>query len=116
MHAIGGLDIVLDQNRDAMQRAPDLATLALGIERVGNGQRIGVEFDDRIDRRPRSCELSSPRCMRAARSDTVASSTAGISVGGFAAPAITLDAEIRQVRMEMPMGKAVRCIRVSAVR
>jgi hypothetical protein len=38
----GGVDVVLQQHRDAVQRAAQLAGLALGIERVGVAQRVGI--------------------------------------------------------------------------
>ena len=47
--AIGSVDVVLQQHRDAVQRAADLAGLALGVERVGVLQRVRIELDDRIE-------------------------------------------------------------------
>ena len=52
------IDVVLEQHRDAMHRATNLAGLALGIECVGLLQRIGVELDDRVERGARLVQLA----------------------------------------------------------
>ena len=57
VHHAGDVDVVLDQDRDAVQRAADLAGLALGVERVGVGERRRVDLDDRIQRRPGIVDL-----------------------------------------------------------
>ena len=49
----GGVDVVLDQNREAVQRPAHLARPALGIARVGVGERGGVHLDDRVQPRSR---------------------------------------------------------------
>src|SRR5881628_3665633 len=41
-HAIGRRDVVLHQHRDAVQRSAHAVCLALGIEPIRNGQRIGI--------------------------------------------------------------------------
>jgi len=48
----GHVHVVLDQHRDAMQGAAQLAGLALGVERVGIRQRLRIELDHRIERWP----------------------------------------------------------------
>jgi hypothetical protein len=42
---LGG-DVVLDDKGDAVQRAPDLASLALSISLGGNGEDVGVDLND----------------------------------------------------------------------
>lgn len=42
---LGG-DVVLDDEGDAVQRAPNLAGLALSISLRGNGEDVGVDLDD----------------------------------------------------------------------
>ena len=53
MHAIGGFEVVFQQHRDAVQRAAHRSALAFGIETLRNPQRLGVQFDKRVDRRTR---------------------------------------------------------------
>ena len=48
-HAVRGIDIVLDEDGNAMQRPARPFRPALDFERVGNLESIGVEFDDRVD-------------------------------------------------------------------
>ena len=43
---VGGVDVVLDQDRLAVQRAADSAVGALGIEAVGVVDGVGVERAD----------------------------------------------------------------------
>ena len=43
------IDVVLDEYRDAVHRPPQGASLALGVQLVGDGERIRVELDDRVD-------------------------------------------------------------------
>ena len=50
--AIGGVDIVLEHNRQSVQRAAELTRLALGVELSGDGQSIGIDFDNRVQARP----------------------------------------------------------------
>ena len=49
--AIVRVDVVLDQNRDAMQRAAGTAILALAIQRRGDRQGVGIQFNDRLQAR-----------------------------------------------------------------
>jgi len=49
LHGIGRLDIVFEQNRDAVQRAPHLAKAAFLIPLSGNCQCIGVQFNNLIN-------------------------------------------------------------------
>ena len=60
-HAIRRIDVVFDQHRDAMQRATRAFGLALLIERVGNGERIRIQFDDRVHRRAALVDLVDAR-------------------------------------------------------
>ena len=52
VHQAGDVDVVLQQDRDAVQRTAHLAGLALGVERVGVLQRRRVELDHRVQLRP----------------------------------------------------------------
>ena len=48
---IGSLDIVLDQDRNAMQRPARTLGLAFGVQRLRPRQRIGIERDDAVELR-----------------------------------------------------------------
>jgi hypothetical protein len=48
---IGRADVVFDQHGNAVQRSARAVASALLVERIGDGQRIGIEFDDGVDRR-----------------------------------------------------------------
>src|SRR4051794_14908529 len=70
-HTIGSVDVVFQQNRDAMQRATDLALLALAIERIGERFRFRIEFDNGAEPRAVAVEVmnasrvefqEAPRC------------------------------------------------------
>ena len=54
--AVAGVDVVLDQDREAVQRAAGALRPALGVERVGDGQRVGVGLDDAAQLRPAAIE------------------------------------------------------------
>src|SRR4051812_24472242 len=45
-HAIGGIDVVLYEHRDAMHRTAHLTRLPLGVERIGDCEciRVGLEY------------------------------------------------------------------------
>ena len=51
LHAIGGIDVVLHEHGDPMQRPPDAARTALRVERVGDLERVGVRLQHRAERR-----------------------------------------------------------------
>ena len=51
-HAIGGIDVVLDENGNAVQRAARPFVAPLFVERIGDRQRVGIELDDGVDGRP----------------------------------------------------------------
>ena len=61
----GDVDVVLDQNRDAVQRPADLARLPLGITRLGVPNRGGIEVDHRIELRARIINRSDAIEIRA---------------------------------------------------
>jgi hypothetical protein len=42
LQLIAGVNVVFQQNRNAVQRAAQLAGLALLIQRVGDAERVGV--------------------------------------------------------------------------
>lgn len=46
LQVVLGGDVVLDDEGDAVQRASDLALLALSISLGGNGEEVGVDLDD----------------------------------------------------------------------
>ena len=45
------VDVVLEQDREAVQRAAQLAGAAFGVQRVGFLQRRGIGFDHRVEPR-----------------------------------------------------------------
>ena len=51
MHGIGGVDVVLDQHGNAVQRPAHFSVLAFRVELVGDLQCIGIELDDGMQRR-----------------------------------------------------------------
>ena len=59
-HPVVRVDVVLERDRDAVQRPADLAGLALGIELVGDLERLRVGLDDRPQLRAPGG--SAPRC------------------------------------------------------
>jgi hypothetical protein len=50
-HAIPGRDVVFEQNRDAVQRAAHAPAAPVGVSLVRDRERVGVELEDRIERR-----------------------------------------------------------------
>ena len=48
-HAVCGGDVVLDDDRDAVQRAARAAGLALRVELVRNRQRVGIDLDEAVE-------------------------------------------------------------------
>src|SRR5208282_308529 len=61
IHAVSGIDVVFDQDRNAMEQPARPLRLALLIERVGDLQRLRVEFDDRVDHRAGLVDLLNAR-------------------------------------------------------
>ena len=47
LHLIGGLDVVFDQHRHAVERTARRFRSQFPITRIGNRQRIGIDLDDR---------------------------------------------------------------------
>ena len=47
LHAIGRIDVVLDEHRNPVQRAPGTFRAPLGIECVGDRSCVGIDLDDR---------------------------------------------------------------------
>ena len=60
LHAVGGIDVVLDQDRNAVQRAARALGFALLVEACGDGQGVGIEFDHAVDGRPAAVDLFDP--------------------------------------------------------
>ena len=52
LHLVAGVDVVLEQHRDPVQRSEDLALGAHVVGVLRHPQRIGVELDDAVDVRP----------------------------------------------------------------
>ena len=52
-HAVAGADVVLQQHRQAVQRAAHAACRAFGVELRGDGERLRVQFTHGVQRRPR---------------------------------------------------------------
>ncbi len=48
-HFVGGIDVVLNKDRDAVEGAARPFFLALAIERGGNGGCVRIKFDDGVD-------------------------------------------------------------------
>ncbi len=69
-HRVGGLDIVLDQHRNAVQRSAHPPRPTLGVERLGLGQRVGIERDHAAQRRPLAVHRRDPREIRPDQIDT----------------------------------------------
>jgi hypothetical protein len=44
---VGGVDVVLDDDRNAVQRAAHARGPPLGVTCVGDGERVGIELDHR---------------------------------------------------------------------
>ena len=51
-HRVKGIDVVLEDDRDAVQRAPGLAGLHLGVQFGRDLQGVGVDAKDRIEPGP----------------------------------------------------------------
>jgi hypothetical protein len=60
-HPVGGVDVVLDDDRDPVQRTARPLRLALLVERAGDRQRLGVGLADRPQVRPLAIDLVDPR-------------------------------------------------------
>src|SRR5215472_13093969 len=48
LHLVAGVEVVLDQYRDAVQRAHHVALVALLVGLAGHRQRIRIQLDDRV--------------------------------------------------------------------
>ena len=55
-HPVGRADVALDQDRDAVERAADVPGRALAVEGVRDGERVGVERHDGMQRRARGVD------------------------------------------------------------
>ena len=49
-HAIGGANIVLDEDRDAVERAARAFGFPLGVELIGDAEHLGIELDHAVQR------------------------------------------------------------------
>ena len=100
VHHAGGVDVVLDEHRDAVQRPAQLAGRALVVERVGVLERRGFESITALTFGPASstaamrsryacvsaCDVRVPAAIRASASVALSSttSTAGEAAAGVA--------------------------------
>ena len=50
-HPIAGIDVVLEENRHAMQRTERASRGTLCIGRIGQCQRVGIDLDDAVHTR-----------------------------------------------------------------
>ena len=50
-HSIARVDVVLDENRNPVERAAGALLRALRVEGVSDGDRVGIDLDDRMERR-----------------------------------------------------------------
>ena len=48
-HLVGGIDVVFDEHGDAVQGAARTFGLAFLIERIGDGEGVGVEFEHAVE-------------------------------------------------------------------
>ena len=49
LHAVGGIDIIFDQDGNPVQQSAYLPCLALRVESIGDFQGIRIQLDDRIN-------------------------------------------------------------------
>ena len=49
LQGVGGVDVVFEDDGDAVQQAARPLGGAFLVQGVGNGQGVGIEFDDRVD-------------------------------------------------------------------
>ena len=47
LHAVGGVEVVLQKDGEAVERASRAPGLALAVEGIGNRERVGIDFDHR---------------------------------------------------------------------
>ena len=57
-HAVGGVDVVLDQHRDPVQGAAQPALAPLAIEPIGDGEGVGIGLEHGPQRRPAPVDLA----------------------------------------------------------
>jgi hypothetical protein len=60
-HPVSGVDIVLEQNRNSMQRPAHASRLSLAVERFRDRQSIRIDLEYVTKRRPLAIELLDPR-------------------------------------------------------
>ncbi len=56
-HSIGRIDVVLDQDGDAVKRSPDAGLPPCPIQGIGDGEGLGIDFDDGSESRPPAVDL-----------------------------------------------------------
>ena len=60
LHVVGGVDVVLDQDRDAVERPARAFLRALPVELAGDGQGVGIHLDDGVETRSAPVDLLDP--------------------------------------------------------
>src|SRR4029077_19404336 len=51
-HLVGGVDVVFDDDGDAVERTAGALVFAFTVKRVGDLEGVGIQFDDAVDGRP----------------------------------------------------------------
>src|SRR5208337_3041333 len=51
LHAVGGIDVAFNKNRNSVQRSAHALLSSFLIERVGNGEGVGINLDNTGERR-----------------------------------------------------------------
>ena len=59
-HAVRSVDVVLDEDRDAVERPARAPGLAFGVERVGDRPCLGIDLEHRAERRTGAVDLLDP--------------------------------------------------------
>jgi hypothetical protein len=96
LHAVGGIDIVFDQNRNSVQRTADVSFFSFLVEGIGDGQSVGIDFDDAVERGTLFVDLFDfPEAIPACRSAVVISSNSNGLISGVEAEQGTLLAAAR---------------------
>jgi hypothetical protein len=60
LHPVGRIDVVLDEDRDPVERAPRAFFFAFAVELAGDAQGVGVRLDDRVQSGSAAVDLVDP--------------------------------------------------------
>src|SRR6185369_15552626 len=64
LHLVGSVDVVLEQDRDAVQWSARTAFGAFAVERLSNGDRLWIRLDHTAQRGARAIDGLDPRQVR----------------------------------------------------